>query len=310
MNKPFEKLWVSFLDSPRFRDFAGRGIGKSFFESRAYHRLRFAKNQLASSLAALARPDQFRDVKTFCLFVGHNKSGTSMLGSLLDAHPNVILADEIGALDYLAAGFRRDQVFQLLLTGSRRELLKGRVTARRLTPYAYLVPGQWQGRFSRLQVIGDGKAGAATRRFAADPQLWSRLQAALPGVDVKLVQVIRNPFDVISVMMVRGGRTFENATGHYFDACEALAGIRRQAGASLHPVRYEAFVARPAESLARLCRFLGLEPHEGYLRACAAILHDRPDRRRQMVAWTPEWIAVVQGQITKYDFLQGYRFDA
>ncbi len=310
MNKPLEKLWVSFLDSPRFRQFARRGIGQSFFSSGLYHHLRFAKNRLTSSIATLARPEQFREVQTFCLFVGHNKSGTSMLGSLLDAHPNAILADEVGALDYLAAGFGRDQIFHLLVNGSRRELLKGRVTARRLTPYSYLVPGQFQGRFTRLQVIGDGQAGKSTRRFARDPRLWSRLRAALPGVEVKLVQVIRNPYDVIGVMMVRGGRTFGNAIGHYFDACEALTGIRRQAGPSLHAVRYEEFVNRPAESLSRLCRFLGLEPHDDYLQACTGILHDRPDRRRQMAPWTAEWIETVQNKIADYDFLQGYRFDA
>jgi hypothetical protein len=311
MDKPLEKLWVSFVDSAQFRNFARRGIGHSFFRSGAYRFLRLAKNNLSSSVASIMKPTQFQDVKTFCLFVGHNKSGTSMLGSLLDAHPNVILADEIGALEHVAAGFKRDQIFHLLLRGSRRELMKGRVTARRLTPYSYLVPGQWQGRFTRLQVVGDGKAGSSTQHFAQNPHLLARLQSVMTGIDVKLIQVIRNPFDVISVMMVRGKRTFANSIYYYFASCSSLLRLRQQIGAArLHAVRYEDFVLQPQENLAGLCNFLGLEPHAEYLQACAGIIHEKPDRSRQMVEWTPEWIKVVEDNLARYEFLQGYSFES
>ena len=311
MEKPLEKLWVSFLDSDRFRKFARQGIGHYFFRSDAYRYLRLAKNSVSSSVATLIKPAQFRDVKTFCMFVGHNKSGTSMLGSLLDAHPNIILADEVGALEHAAAGFKRDQIFHLLLRGSRRELLKGRVTARRLTPYSYLVPGQWQGRFTKLQVIGDGKAGSSTQQFAQNPHLLARLQAVMTGVDVKMVQVIRNPFDVISVMMVRGKRTFANSIYYYFANCGSIIRLRQQLGeANLHAVRYEDFVLAPQENLARLCNFLGVEPYDEYLQACAGIIRAEPDRSRHMVEWTPEWIKVVEDNLARYEFLQGYSFES
>jgi len=310
MDKPFQKLWVSFLDSNQFRKFARQGPGLHFFRSGAYRNLRLAKNRVSSSVATLMKPDLFQEVKTFCLFVGHNKSGTSMLGSLLDAHPNVILADEVGALEHVSAGFKRDQIFQLLLKGSRRELMKGRVTARRLTPYSYLVPGQYQGRFTQLQVIGDGKAGSSTQRFAKEPHLLEYLQTVMEGVDVKLIQVIRNPFDVISVMMVRGKRTFANSIYHYFTSCETLVKLRTGVNVSLHAVRYEEFVNHPEQNLTRLCDYLGIEPHADYLQACAGLMHERPDRSRHMVEWTPDWIKVVDENIDKYEFLQGYSFES
>ena len=310
MDKPLEKLWVSFLDSNRFRKFSRQGIAPKFFKSDAYRNLRITKNRVSSAVATLTKPNLFQDVNTFCMFVGHNKSGTSMLGSLLDAHPNVILADEVGALDHAEAGFKRDQIFHLLLRGSRRELMKGRVTARRLKPYSYLVPGQWQGRFSKLQVIGDGKAGSSTQRFGQDPDLLARLQMVMTGVDVKMIQVIRNPFDVISVMMVRGKRSFENSINHYFNNCESLIKIRQQMDSNLLAVRYEEFVTYPIENLSRLCNFLDLETHADYIQACAGLLHETPDRSRSMVEWTPEWKRVVENKLAKYNFLQGYSFDS
>lgn len=310
MENVLEKLWVSLIDSNQFRKFVGKGIGYQLFRSDVYRNLRLKNNYMSTYFATLLKPSLFNDVRSLCLFVGHNKSGTSMLGSLLDAHPNVILADEVGALDYVSLGFKREQVFHLLLKGSRRELLKGRVTARRLKPYSYLVPHQWQGRYTNLQVIGDGKAGTSTRQFAENPQLLSNLLSVMNGIDVKLIQVIRNPFDVISVMMVRGQRTFENSINHYFTSCENLIGLRRKMRANLIAVYYENLVTYPKENLVRICNFLGVEPHNEYVQACSGILHDKPDRHRHMVDWTPEWIRIVEENLARYDFLQGYYFES
>lgn len=310
MYETFERTWVSIVNSNRFRRFAKQGAGSTLFRSEAYRRLILARNCLSSYVACLTHPSVFKDVETLCLFVGHNKSGTSMVGSLLDAHPEVILADEVHALDYVSAGFSRDQIFHILLKGSRRELLKGRVTARRLTPYSYLVPGQWQGRYSRLRVIGDGAAGSSTRQFSAEPGLLEHLRDVMGTVDVKFIQVIRNPYDPISVMMVRGKRTFENAIEHYFANCETLVDLRKRLNSSsLFAVRYEDFIGQPELHLTQLCRFLGLQASDDYLRACVSILHRSPRQDRQMVQWDANWAGVVKDRIDQYDFLHGYSLE-
>lgn len=301
--------WHTLTDSDAFRWFAKRGPGRRFFRSRAFERLNLARNAALMSSAARRDPEAFRHVSTFCFFVGHNKSGTSMLGGLLDAHPEVILADEVDALKYVEAGFTRDQIFHLLFKGSRSEARKGRVTARRLTPYSYAVEGQWQGRVTTPRVVGDSKSGTSTRRLAASPELLDRLPRVMSGVDVKLIQVIRNPFDPISVMMVRGNRSFRNAIDHYFGACDALIEIRRRVDAAcLLPVRHETFVADPRAGLAELCRFVGVDADPSYLRACSQIIRREPDRSRDMVAWTRPWIDEVEQRSATVDFLEGYSY--
>jgi len=253
---------------------------------------------------------KFHEVKTYCTFIGHMKSGGSMIGSLLDAHPHAILADEVYALRYVQAGFKREQIFHILLRASQKELLKGRVTARRMTPYSWLVPGQWQGHVSSLRVIGDSTTGSSTQQLAETPGLLDKLRKTMGPLNLKFVHVIRNPFDPISVMMVRGKRTFENASEHYFENCELLLGLRKQLSAShLLPVKYEDFVNQPQKELAGICGFLGLEAMPEYLRACASILHESPERSRHLVKWEPEWIERVNSRMTQYDFLAGYSFE-
>jgi hypothetical protein len=310
MNKSFEQLWTTLLNSDSFRRFAKRGPGSALFRSKAYLKLNTAMQFIASYYNVRQSPGLFQEVGSYCVFIGHNKSGTSMIGSLLDAHPSVALSDEVDALQYVSAGFSRDQLFHIVLRGSRREFIKGRVTARRLQPYSYLVPGQWQGRFDRLKVIGDSTSGSSTRRLAADPELMQRLQKLMGEINVKFIQVIRNPYDPISVMMVRGKRTFENAIEHYFNSCDALIQIRENLQSpNLVSMKYENFIYDPEANLIKICTFLGLEADEDYLKACAKILYKTPVKSRQLVEWEPGWIEVVKRKMHRYDFLQGYSFD-
>jgi hypothetical protein len=298
------------IDSKRFRRLVKSGIGSHLFRSNAYRELLRKKRHLTSYYASRAQGQLFADLQTFSIFVGHAKSGGTMIGALLDAHPNVILADEIDVFEYMDDGFSKEQIYHLLLKNSRREFLKGRVTARRLVPYSFSVPGQWQGRYSRLQVIGVSRAGPMTGQLGANASLLDRLGAMMPAVKVKIVHVIRNPFDPISLMMIRGQRSHDNAIEYYFDYCDTLVQLRKQLDSSdMIPVRYESFVRKPEMKLAEICRFLDLEVVDSYLKDCAAIINLEPERSRQLTNWDPALIGIVEKRLAQYDFLQGYSFD-
>ena len=310
MNKTLENLWVAALDSNQFRKFANAKVGGKIFASNSYQKLLWKINYFSTKIACSRHPDLFKDVQTFVFFIGHNKSGTSMIGSLLDAHQNAIVADEVGALHYFSRGFNLDQIFHLLLRGSRRELMKGRVTARRLTPYSYLVPGQWQGRYQELKVIGDGRAGSTTTLLSKQPQLLNQLINLKNGPNIRIIQSIRNPYDVISVMMTRGNRSFENSISNFFNSCDTLEYLRNKLDpSSLFPVYHEKFVQSRGKQLKQLVDFLGLDPDELYIHACRSIIHDTPVVHRNLVSWNKKLVDEVQQRINQYDFLRGYRFD-
>jgi hypothetical protein len=301
--------WHAVTDSDAVRWIVKRSPGRHVVRSAAYRRLSTERHRIQSSYVARRDPELFADVRAFCCFIGHNKCGSSMLGGLLDAHPRIVMSDEIDALHYVDAGFRREQLFALLQRGATAEARNGRVTARRLQPYSYAVPGQWQGRAQRPLVVGDTTTGTTTRRLGTDRALLDHLHRAMGDVEVKFVQVIRNPFDPISVMMVRGHRSFRNAIDNYFTACDALVDLRRRVdGHALFPAGYEDFVRSPQRTLAALCEFLGVETDHAYLSACAGIIRPTPDRSRSMVEWTSRWIDEVERRSASYDFLRGYSY--
>ena len=122
-------------DLPGFRNYPALYVG-SALKSRRY------RGDLAS-------------VRAFLVFVGHPRSGHSLVGSLLDAHPRMVVSHELDVLKYVAAGYRRDQLLTLVLEHARVNVAAGRTS----WGYSYAVPGQWQGRYRDLAVVGD-KRGA------------------------------------------------------------------------------------------------------------------------------------------------------
>lgn len=304
-----ERMWVRWLDSEAWRTYARSPQVKNLRESRGFDMLDLTRRYTMSAYHSTRDRGRYRNVRTVCLEIGHMKSGGTLLGALLDAHPHIAFADETDAVRYFAAGFRRAQVCYMLERGARREAMKGRVTARRLEPYSFEIPGQWQGKTITLDVVGDSKAGVTTQRLGADPELVSRIQHRLHGTELKFFHVVRNPFDPISVMMIRGKRTFDGAVERYFANCAILSELHAKLPAnSVHMVRYEDMVDDPQGQLRAACDFLGVNATREYLAACAAIIVERPPERTR-IEWNESEIARVSAEMAKYPFLVGYAFE-
>lgn len=310
MRGPIEEGLSQSHDSDEGRSPGKSGRGSGISQSRAYPSLRDARRHLFTMYQSIRHPAMFNEVRILCLFIGHVKSGGTMIGALLDAHPEAIVADEVDVVRLVAAGFRRNQIFHLLVRGSKREARNGRVTARRLNPYSFAVPGLSQGTFTRLRVIGDSRAGPTTRRLGEQPELIGRLQDVMTGIEPRFVHVVRNPYDPISAMIVRGSRTFENAIDDYFMQCTRLIELRKRIpAADVLEVRYEAFVQEPAVHLDKVCRFLGIAADPTYLAAATGIIEDTRPLERGLVKWTPEWISRVASRIGDVGFLEGYDYE-
>lgn len=256
-----------------------------------------------SAYGGLRDHAQFQSVKAYCLFVGYPRSGHSLFGSLIDAHPEAVIAHELDALRYLQAGFTRSQVYSLILGNARRH------GDRREHVYDYTVAGQWQGRHRQIAVIGDKKGGRSTRRLAQQPGLLDRLNRAV-GVPVRFVHVVRNPFDNIATILARTmpEQGLGAAIAEYLRLCHTVDQLRRRAPAAFLDVRLESLVADPHAVVGRVCAFLGLDASAGYLDACAAIVFPSPRRTRLDAPWTPELRAEVERAVDDHDFLHGYTF--
>jgi len=250
--------------------------------------------------------EKFSKLKTYCMFIGYPRSGHSLVGSLIDAHPNAIISHEADILLYTKLGFSRNQMCSLILENSKGRAEVGRAN----TGYSYVVPNQWQGRFTDLEVMGDKYGDLSTRRIEENPGILDTFQKRM-GTQVRFIHVIRNPYDIISTWARHECTTdLEPIIPRYFYLAEANSMIRKKMGEAVLDIRHESLIEDPKKEIRRMCEFLGLEDKNNYIHDCASIIFKSPSKTRENVSWTPQWRRKVKEGIDKFSFLDGYAYDA
>jgi len=261
----------------------------------------------ANSLVRIRKNSAFFcDIRTYCMFVGYPRTGHSLIGSLLDAHPNIVIAHELDALRLVNHGFSRRQVFNLVLENSRNMAVSGRSHS----GYSYEVPNQWQGRFEQLQVLGDKKGATSAMRFYREPRLLAAVRTKIGG-ELKFVHVIRNPYDVLATMARRSPhKTLATHIDVFFRLCSSIESLKTRVEPNeIFDVRLESFIDDPQPQLKQLCSFLGVRAAAGYLNDCASIVFKSPKKSRFDIQWDRESVVKVRERMAAFSFLSGYSYD-
>lgn len=247
----------------------------------------------------------FSDVHTYCVFVGYPRSGHSVVGSVIDAHPDAIMAHRLDSLRYVARGFDEHALFYMMLQNSRRYAATGRT----LTGYAYHVPDQWQGRFRTLRLVGDQEGNRSSVSLGKNPAMLDRIMER-GRVRVKLVHVIRNPFDNITTWARRSQCSIERSMRDYFVLCDHVARIRARFGPeTLIEIRHEDFVTAFASECARLFAHLDLPVTERFVQDCAKMIYPRPRATREREEWSPAVLREARARMGDHPFLAGYELE-
>jgi hypothetical protein len=263
----------------------------------------FPWTYLESRIAGNRTRDLFDSVRTYVMFIGQPRSGTSLLGSILNAHRNMCVAQELNALKYVRRGYDRQQLFWLLLKRDGCFEKSGR----RWTGYDYEVPNQWQGRFEQLEVIGDKKAGLSTDQLQRYPELWERLQR-LVQVPVRIIHLVRDPFNVITTAQLRRRISLNRSVEIYFRRCETNWQLMQQHPDMIRTLRLEDLIDQPERQLLDLCDFLDITPDIDYLRDSVSILFSKPRHSKAASPWPRHVIDDVQRRLQAFPFLQGYTY--
>lgn len=242
----------------------------------------------------------------FVLFVGYSRSGHSLVGSLLDAHPEVAISHELHAARHLRAGAPFARVQQAIQLNAFFFDHFGRG----YSGYDYEVPGQCQGRVERLRVLGDKKANGTTRLLRRDPGLVATLRERVPA-PVRYVHVVRNPFDNIVTKARRTRTSLRWAADIYLAHVAAVESLKRVDGGSVRDVFLDDLVARPREELQALLGWLGVDDlSDGYLAACSGVLFERPRRTRSELRWPPGLLQEVRERLRACEFLARFADEA
>tara|TARA_R110002072_G_scaffold99008_1_gene217954 strand:+ start:60237 stop:61193 length:957 start_codon:yes stop_codon:yes gene_type:complete len=248
----------------------------------------------------------YEHVEHFVAFVGSSRSGSTLIGALLDAHPEVVIGHEANAFGCVRDGLDREGLYWFLMRNSQGFAKTGA----EWTDYKYAVPDQWQGRVQKLRIIGDKKASATTRQLTDDPDLLNRLVRTV-GVPVSLIHTIRNPFDVLATRFRRSPNfSLMDHSEKFFQQCDTLKKLKTgNAPPNMIDVYHEELIRNPEKELRRLLTLTGAELDDNYLASASAIVNDRPNQSRHSCDWTAEQIRLIERRMDEYEFLSCYSFD-
>lgn len=305
-------------------------------KSRRHVSIPIWKLTIKGKFKALQRQKAFSRVDKFVQFLSFPRSGHSLIGSLLDAHPNAVISHELDAMGLVHKGVSIKSIYGLIEDNSNTFTKHGRFW----NGFSYEVKGQPHGQSDNLTVIGDKKGDWAVRWFEKDAQLITKLRNSTDD-KIRWILVTRNPLDNIATLSLRKNRTYDevriqNKSGDSFTAelksrqdsgaiaaavrddmiadyrllCNTISDMQRELTEEevLHVI-YEDFCSDPIKGLGDICNFLGLESSSDYLQNCSKKITPSLHKSRERVTWSHEQVDEVKNIAQTHNFLNCYLDD-
>ena len=308
---------------------------------------------LKQSLNTLGEGDKFNPlpqsvidgVKYFVYFVGRAHSGHSIVGSILDSHPHMIVAHEakifVQLKDNPAHFTSKAAIFNELWKNSYNSshcdggLRNNNSRDIKSKGYTLQIKSLHQGTYvSHVDVIGDKNGGHTVAFFNQNPVEWGKIVNKLKSminIPLKIIYVIRNPYDNIasarlyntkSIQMkdirnsnetvnIVSDKSLANQIKRHFAAHQAIMDAKKQYNMDMLEVHVKDLVEHPNTTITKLCNFLGVSCSDTYIQGCSDTLFKTESKIRYKVKWTLELISQVKNYILEYDnLIRYYSFDS
>ncbi len=284
---------------------------------RINNKTQFLYDYYQSLIAGSFSYKKFAHVKNFCLFVGYGRSGHTLIGALLDAHPNIIIGIEWDPLNRIRLGYKsKNQIYYSILKNSRCFSL---IHKNVWSGYSYRVSNSMQGKYKNITVIGDKSGGLNTSHLHTDYNLLEKISNIIQ-ISPKLIHTIRNPFDIITTTTIRTfERDYPNKTPKTSDllifiqkflkSARIIQKLKEDNKYEMFDLYHEEFIHSPKEILINLIEFLGEHADQQYLERCCSIVNKKPHHSRKKMKWDNNLILYVENELKKISYLQHYTFD-
>ena len=294
-------------------------------------------------------PDKsyFDKLSAMVLISTFPRSGSTLLGYLLTAHRNMVVAsepreygenlyDEVPPMALVNYILYVDKMrFEQAKEVKSLEKLDKVPTPNSITKRTYnkqerymFVPNQWQACCELLKVVGI-KNSSLLAKFLSEEDVYEKFRIRLKKVGIgplKFIFTVRNPYDMISTGIVhREGNpkvpSFTEGQKHkmitkriknqFVERCEIAKKLIELSKADhIFINRHEDMVASPGNQLSKLCDFLRVPAFPDYLNDCASVVHEKPNKSRYELDWSEQQKEEVAKLIDQYDFFSGYSWDS
>ncbi len=258
------------------------------------------------------------EADTVVLFAGYPRSGHSLVGAIIDAHPAGRVSHELDLLWLVRHGLRWPEIVALIHDNAQAFRENGQWW----NGYRYRIAGT--GSASRLRVVGDKKGDWSVRHVLEDPSLLDRLRRRVGDRRIVFVVVTRDPFDNVATMTLRKSRRYDQLRIKTGDnrhgdlpsqvSEEMISDYRRLSDGvttlsgevETLVVSHEELINHPADTVRRIYDELGLDASEALVDEVSELVQPRANRTSDRVAWTAAQVGTVDDLIARSPHLAAY----
>ena len=275
-------------------------------------------------------------VQRFVFFIGYSRSGHSIVGSMMDAHPDMIIAHEYALFNQWKAKPNKHKdrryLYNQLYQNSYNNAVYGwRSGKKDKKGYTLQFEHTWQGEFRQLKVIGDKAAGKLGNLYNSSQshflQIYEQLLQTVQ-VPVAALHVVRNPYDMIATRLLytntnRNGAKLTTVTeehkynntaqlaGHskrLFSLARTVQNITKDCNLKVLEIHLSELIQNFKSTAIIICNFVNVQCSEDFLLASQNKIRKTLSKTRLLVEWTPDLIEDIAKQMEQYPFFQRYSF--
>ena len=254
--------------------------------------------------------EYLNNVREAVFTVGFNRSGSSLIGDLLSAHPNIVMDNESGIIRrYMNGEFTsRESLLSFIIKHDMDRGIKKNYVA-----------GQYQQHYDcNIEVVGDKHSPHNTVSLTKTESNTLEELEKFIKLPIKLLFNVRNPYDMVASMVnsipdwrqSQSEKTEKAISFFTHRSADNMKLIDQVSADRIFMIRLEDFIASPAKMLANICDFLGVAKTPEYLSSCTEVTYKMPNKSRDTLDWNEEHQKKIDALIEKYEFFNGYSRDA
>jgi len=277
-------------------------------------------------------------IKSYIFFIGHARSGHSIVGSILDSHPHIVVSHEFNVFGKLLSENytsynSKTRLFNALWKNSCMAITDGwRTDVADKKGYTLKIPNLYQGAYqSYIDVIGDKRGGLTSTLYMKDSDMFESTHHELKSIvnlPMKVIHVIRNPYDNIATAVLFNYKNRERVkittlkeSNHtqpihpglvdrnivkYFKLYNATEKIKAKYNLDVLEVHGKDLIADPKKVIWKMCNFLQVSCPDHFLSVCADKVFPEESKTRYKLKWSNDQISAVKMNIERYHNLQRY----
>lgn len=267
-----------------------------------YYRLK-AKKKLYS-IKSIFFDKYVTNVNSICAFVSFMRSGHTLFGSLLNAHPEMTVSNEIGIGHLMRMGFSEREILRMII-GKDYEF---RQSGREWTGYDYEVEGGSQGNYQDLVVVGDKHGPDLIYNYLEDESVYKYIKKSKKNYFI--FYHIRNPYDMIATGTIKGDKKLNKISEYVCNEIErsvkVVGDLRNINNVRVLKTYYKNIVNDTKGVLVDVMDVMGLSAPKSYLEACADHVFEQPSITRDEVDWDADSVDLVEKTCNEFDSFARY----